>query len=262
MQGTTGVGAILKRARMALGVSLDEAARDTRIRPEVLAGLEEERFGRFRGAVHVRGLIRTYARYLGLPADRLVDAFQRHAPETDETPPPLEETVIVPGRDGHRLARTAAVVVLALAAGLGFLSARARSPEPADLDGASPAPTAVASSRGLLLAVTAQRDLGIEVTLDDGEMRRYALVTGESRSFDADARIVLSLDEGASATVVVNGVDLGSPGAAGVPWTYTFVPGDALLSPTPTPSEGAPSSAGPSVSADPSGSPLPPSPSA
>ena len=45
------------------------------VRPEVLAGLEEERFGRFRGAVHVRGLIRTYARYLGLDPEAVLKQF-------------------------------------------------------------------------------------------------------------------------------------------------------------------------------------------
>ena len=256
MQRTTGVGAVLRRARVALGVSIEEAARDTHIRPEVLEGLEEERFGRFRGAVHVRGLIRTYARYLGLPADRLVEAFQRHVPEADETPPPMEETVIVPGRDGQRLARVGAGVVLVLAAALGVLSARAGSPAPADLSGASAAPTATPSSTGLLLAVTAQRDLGIEVTIDGGDVRRFSLVTGESRSFEADTAIVLALDEGSSARIVVNGIDLGMPGAAGVPWTYTFTPGDALLSPTPAATPTGSLTPDPSSSASASATPM------
>lgn len=234
MQRSTGVGAALRRARVTLGVSVDEAARDTRIRPEILEALEEERFGPFRGATHVRGFIRTYARYLGLPAERLVEQFQRAIPTGDDAPPPMEETVIVKGRDGQRFARTGAAVVLVLAAALGVLSARQGSPDPADLAVPTGAPTPSAATTGLLLAVTAQRDVGITVTADDGEPRRFDLVTGESRSFEADGRIVLALDEGSSVNVVVNGVDLGTPGAAGVPWTYTYLPGDAALSPTPS----------------------------
>ena len=124
------------------------------------------------------------------------------------------------------------------------------------LSGASAAPTATPSSTGLLLAVTAQRDLGIEVTIDGGDVRRFSLVTGESRSFEADTAIVLALDEGSSARIVVNGIDLGMPGAAGVPWTYTFTPGDALLSPTPAATPTGSLTPDPSASASASATPM------
>ncbi len=60
------------------------------------------------------------------------------------------------------------------------------------------------------------------MTLDDGQPRRFSLVTGESRSFEADARIVLALDEGSSARIVVNGIQRVRPGDAVAPNAVTM----------------------------------------
>ena len=62
----TGVGSALRRAREVRGLSLDEAARDTRLRVEQLDALEREDFDVLPGEVYVRASLRTYANYLGL----------------------------------------------------------------------------------------------------------------------------------------------------------------------------------------------------
>ena len=50
-----GVGSALRRARDVRGLSLDEAARDTRLRVDQLDALEREDFDVLLGEVYVRG---------------------------------------------------------------------------------------------------------------------------------------------------------------------------------------------------------------
>jgi len=68
----TPLGETLQRARLARGVTLEEAERTTRISRRYLEALENENFGLLPAHVYARGFLRTYARYLGLePADLL-----------------------------------------------------------------------------------------------------------------------------------------------------------------------------------------------
>ena len=68
----TPLGETLQRARLARGVTLEEAERTTRISRRYLEALENENFGLLPAPVYARGFLRTYARYLGLePVDLL-----------------------------------------------------------------------------------------------------------------------------------------------------------------------------------------------
>ena len=68
----TPLGETLQRARLARGVTLEEAEQTTRISRRYLEALEIENFGLLPAPVYARGFLRTYARYLGLePADLL-----------------------------------------------------------------------------------------------------------------------------------------------------------------------------------------------
>ncbi len=66
-----GIGDRLKSAREARGLSLDDVEAVTRIRRRYLEALEEEAFDRLPGSAYVRGFLKSYASYLGLPADEV-----------------------------------------------------------------------------------------------------------------------------------------------------------------------------------------------
>ncbi|MDQ6919941.1 MAG: helix-turn-helix domain-containing protein, partial [Candidatus Dormibacteraeota bacterium] len=70
------LGSLLGAARAARGVTLEQAATATRIRVHHLAALEEDRLGSLPAPVYVRGYLRTYAGYLEVDADALVDAYE------------------------------------------------------------------------------------------------------------------------------------------------------------------------------------------
>ena len=85
MAGTIGVGSALRRAREIRGITIDEAARDTKLRVEQLHALEGEAFDELGDPVYARAMLRTYAQYLGLKPERVLSVYAKHA---DDVEPP------------------------------------------------------------------------------------------------------------------------------------------------------------------------------
>lgn len=73
------IGSRLGQAREERGLELADAAAATRIRARYLAALEEERFDQLPDG-YARTLLRSYAAYLGLDAERLVDQYDARFP--------------------------------------------------------------------------------------------------------------------------------------------------------------------------------------
>lgn len=71
------LGDRLRQARERQGLSLAQASVDTRILQASLAALEEGAYQRLPGDVVVRGFIRNYAQYLGLPPDEMIELYRR-----------------------------------------------------------------------------------------------------------------------------------------------------------------------------------------
>lgn len=221
MQRTTGVGSALRRARHERGVTIDEACRDTRIRREFIRALEAEDFDRLLGDVYVRGALRSYSTYLGLPAESVISAYERIAgDERPPPPPPASEPVIgaLRRRDNHRLLVMVVATVLVFAAAFGVLSTRESAPPPATL-----ADTAVESRvRPIEAALTALQEVEVTVVVDGVEQRPFTLSDGESRAVTAAESLRISLARGGVTNVVVAGKDLGYPGHTDRPWTRSF----------------------------------------
>jgi cytoskeletal protein RodZ len=70
------LGETLRQARLDKSVSLAEAARETRIRRSYLEALETEDVAALPPAVYARGFLRTYAEYLGLNAQAMLELYQ------------------------------------------------------------------------------------------------------------------------------------------------------------------------------------------
>lgn len=89
----TEIGSALRSRRQELGLSLEKIAEQTKIRKSYLDALEEERFEELPGRVYVIGFIQNYARFLGLPAEPLLEALaeERHAAPRKEKTLPMGE---------------------------------------------------------------------------------------------------------------------------------------------------------------------------
>jgi cytoskeleton protein RodZ len=72
----TAIGQSLRDARTARNLSLEQAAQDTRISIRFLEALEEEDFTALPAPVYVRGFLRSYANYLGIDPQPLVEGLR------------------------------------------------------------------------------------------------------------------------------------------------------------------------------------------
>ena len=72
-----GVGTILREARNRRKVELSEVEAATRIRLRYLRAIEDEEWDVLPGGFYTRGFVRTYALFLGLDGDRLVDEYRK-----------------------------------------------------------------------------------------------------------------------------------------------------------------------------------------
>lgn len=71
-----GVGTILHEARNRRKIELSEVEAETRIRLRYLSAIENEEWDVLPGGVYTRGFIRTYASFLGLDGERLVEDYR------------------------------------------------------------------------------------------------------------------------------------------------------------------------------------------
>ena len=72
----SGVGTILREARNRRKVELSEVEAATRIRFRYLRAIEDEEWDVLPGGAYTRAFIRTYASFLGLDGDRLVEDYR------------------------------------------------------------------------------------------------------------------------------------------------------------------------------------------
>jgi cytoskeletal protein RodZ len=110
----------LSQARLARGLTLEDAERGTRISRRFLIALEEHNYGVFPAPVYARGFLRTYCRYLGVdPEQQLAELPAGWASSTPTTHlPPVSR-----GPMTFNMAWIIAGAVLAAIVGIGvFIS--------------------------------------------------------------------------------------------------------------------------------------------
>jgi len=223
-----GVGSALQRAREVRGLSLDEAARDTRLRVDQLDALEREDFDVLPGEVYVRASLRTYASYLGLDADKVSSAYARTATEAEPAPPPGKlgpvERMIAASRirDNQRFLLVAAITILVVLLALGVLSRGEAAPPTATIPAstASPVPT----DPTIRVVVVARGDVTVNSEADGVEAAQV-LRPGETITLVALERLLISVEDAGLVEVSLNGKDA-TEGFPGSPHTYRFTAGD------------------------------------
>src|SRR5437764_8687708 len=75
------IGERLREARMRQGLDITEVEVATKIRAKYLRAMENDEFSMLPGSTYVKSFLRTYAEYLGLDAQLLVEEFRaQHEP--------------------------------------------------------------------------------------------------------------------------------------------------------------------------------------
>jgi cytoskeleton protein RodZ len=113
--GLASPGALLRTAREACGLSIEEVADRLRLNEALVLAMEEDRFGLLGAPVFARGHLRNYAALVGAAEKEIVAAFDiGDVPEP--TFLPALDRAPVARRGAHPAWVAAAVVVAAVAA--------------------------------------------------------------------------------------------------------------------------------------------------
>jgi cytoskeletal protein RodZ len=88
-----GLGKKFQEARLARGLTLDEAARMTKIRPSRLAEIEAEDFSQFPSLAYAKGFLLIYGKFLDIDVTPYLEAFEGSENVTVDGYSYLQETV-------------------------------------------------------------------------------------------------------------------------------------------------------------------------
>lgn len=234
-------GERLLAARIARGVSLEQAASATRIRLPFLTALEDGREGELPAPVYVRGYLRAYAAYLEIDAEPLVEAYDAGLGRSARSLAirPLSSFAASPNMVLTAPIAGAVGLVLLLLAFTGYVyraldSVRTPPPPPRVAATAIPSPSSaplaalpspVASPSPALasVAITATDSAWVNVLVDGkpqfGDAGRI-LDAGATVSFTG-TRVKITTGKGLATFVSVNGRDLGPMGNGVITREYT-----------------------------------------
>lgn len=83
------VGAILKEAREARKMTIRDIAEETNLTPKYIEALEAEDYSQFPGETYTNGFLRSYAEYLNLDVDHILNLYR--GIQIDQSQSPVEE---------------------------------------------------------------------------------------------------------------------------------------------------------------------------
>lgn len=225
----TGIGDALRNSREEQGRSIEEGARATRVRGDLLRALEDEEFAAFGGDVYAKGFLRTYASWLGLDPEPLLETYRSEVQRGELTAHALvDHPVARPPRSGPPgwVAWTivSAIVLLLALAIVGLFGGRTpevadapptdpteATPTPTTTEGAGQAPSAPSTPTPsptptvVQLALLLESDSWVRVIADGDVVLQETLDAGESREFEARSEIELRLGNAGGVRLVLNG---------------------------------------------------------
>ena len=111
------LGKVLFQARVARGLTIEDAERDTRISKRYLEAMEREDFSAFPAPFYARAFLRTYAQYLGLDAAQLMAALPHARLDPEVSPLPEISRPTTPGLSINWVV-AGTVILFLLAAGV------------------------------------------------------------------------------------------------------------------------------------------------
>ena len=241
------IGQLLSDSREAHRASLYQASQDTKIRVDFLEAMENDDFDFVSGGLYVRGMLRSYVRWLGLPEDRVLAEFDRLYNVKNETP--LAEMISKPADVGPKprkpqwlIAAVSAACLLLVFSLVGLMNPAtdvatppaevaevqetqsAEAPPPPDTVAQAPAAPPV---EGVNVTVTVVGEKSwMEAHADGNEPPLFTgtKFSGDVLTLNAQQTLKIVIGNAGAVRVNVNGRDLGPPGQNGDVGTFTFTP--------------------------------------
>lgn len=232
------VGPELAAARTRLGLTVDQLADRTRIRPHVIESIEVDDFAPCGGDFYARGHLRTLARVLGIDVAPLLTSYDERYAHAPINPRRVFEAELATGANGSiRSTRGgpnwSVLVAVVMALVLCWSIARLVMDTPTELRNATPVlngsggpggAAAAATADPVPVVVTAAAG-GAHVVVRDGAgeiVFKGNLAVGDTRELDAAPPVRVQSTDGA-VTVALDGQDARAVGEPGVAGQGTFV---------------------------------------
>lgn len=227
------IGPELAAARTRLGLTVDQLAERTRIRPHVIEAVEVDDFEPCGGDFYARGHLRTLARVLGIDVTPLLASYDERYAHAPINPRRVFEAELATGANGSiRGTRGgpnwSVLVAMVMALVLCWSIARLVMDTPPELRGAAPVLNGSGGPQGagnappadpVAVVVTAESG-GARIVIRDGagvEVFTGNLAVGESREVKASPPVRVQSTDGAVTVSLAGGEarPVGEPGVAG-----------------------------------------------
>lgn len=229
------IGPELAAARTRLGLSLDQLAERTRIRPHIIEAIEVDDFARCGGDFYARGHLRTLARVLGVEAAPLLSAYaDRYADAPIDPRRVFEAELATTGSirgtrgGGPNWSVLVAALMLVVLAWSVVRLVMDTPPDPSRsgpvLNGSDGVSNGRPGAPEIPLVITASAG-GAKVVIRDGSgatVFNGALAFGETRTFSVSPPVRVQSSDG-GIRVTVDGDDRGTMGSPGTPSSATYV---------------------------------------
>lgn len=231
------LGSYLRNAREARGLDLRDAAQQTRISINYLKAIEDEDFSKLPGEVFVKGFLKNYARFLRLPEDEVVIRYKEctkpqpsaaaaaasASPRTDGQRQGFAERgaehtdLKQPGGLSLEPFLWGVVILIGMVLFLFVALPVSRPVHELDstvssqltaTDSLHTGTTGTEKTEKLYLAIIAQEDVWVLVRTDASPQKKAVLKKGESITWSADERFLLSYANVGSLKVLLNGNEL------------------------------------------------------
>ncbi|MCA1839063.1 MAG: DUF4115 domain-containing protein [Actinobacteria bacterium] len=249
------LGERLRAAREAIPASVYQAARDTKIRVDFLEAMEQDNFRFLSGGAYVKGMLRSYGKWLGLDEDQLAEQFDRAHATTSV--PTIEKLAAEPAQAGPRSRRpgwliagglaATTLLVLSLIGVMNPVTKVAMPPNPPSDPRAAAASSPGSSSTSTVAQAPAPSD-GVQLTItivgksswlrvltdpvDDRSPAAFegTLTGGSIKTFSAHQLMRLLVGDVSAVRITLNGRDLGvPPGSKGQIGRFDFKPETTTL---------------------------------
>lgn len=223
------VGVHLRKARVRLALSLEEAYAKTRIHTRIIEALEEDRAEEVLNPIYVRSFIKTYSHCLGLEDDDIIKKFLSRKTEpaiSQKTQPELKtmrsrinfSKFLLPIVSTISIVFLVFIIIFAttkLASSVRNMFRNSRASSTIAVAPAAQAKTAfqvIPQNEKLILKLQTKEDVWMQVKSDGEIVFRHVLPKGSTEKWEAGEKINLWLGKAEDVELFLNEQSLGSPG--------------------------------------------------
>ncbi len=213
-------GRYLRAIRIQRGIDLESVAREIRVGVGQLTLIESEDHSRLPDEIYVKGILRAYARCIGVDGDDIVERYLLNRFESDENSRSRAGSGFM-GLKGARvwLLALGAILVMSCAIyGVWKYQPLPAPPHPAhtgNTPASDPMPPAIRQQGPWMLQIDAVEKTWIKVNIDGEEALDYLLNPGDHIELEARSRINMLIGNAGGLNMRLNDEPVAVPGTSG-----------------------------------------------